>query len=118
MTIKEITVSADRKVQVKQFEPMTVYYSAMASVTQNEDIDAAYKELTGVVKKQLDDSVRKMEGAKYGVSEKMQDFNKDLEEDVFVAESPHDTKKDDKALQYMRQIPLPTTEKRSNKREL
>lgn len=47
--ITEITYSKGQTLQLSQFEPTNVHYSAKAEVKEGEDIQAAYTELKSIV---------------------------------------------------------------------
>ena len=71
MKISEITFSLGRTIQVKQFEPMNVHYSAKAEVEIDDTnmgvtegkIDEAYKKLERLVTNQLSKKVSYLEKA-------------------------------------------------------
>lgn len=47
--ITEIAYSKSQTIQIEQYNPVDVFYSAKASVAEGEDIQAAYTELKSIV---------------------------------------------------------------------
>lgn len=54
MEIKEINYSRSQTVQLREYEPTNVFFSAKAEVKEGEDLEKAYDELKAVVDRELE----------------------------------------------------------------
>jgi len=50
----EITYSKGQTLQIRQFEPVNVHFSAKATVSDGETVEEAYAKLIGIVDKQVE----------------------------------------------------------------
>lgn len=64
MRISEITYSKGQTIQLEQFQPVNVHYSAKAEVMDGEDLNKAYIELERLVNGQVASAVQILKASK------------------------------------------------------
>ncbi|MEK6881971.1 MAG: hypothetical protein AABY22_20300 [Nanoarchaeota archaeon] len=64
MVVKQISVSFNRTIQWRQFEPVNIFAGCEAEVTEKEDLEEAYAGLYNIVKREVTDRIEKILEAK------------------------------------------------------